>query len=206
MYISGPPLKIEKIKGPLSVLIFLEIILDTVKQELRLPSEKIDEVKSLIAEWRRKLSCTKWELLQLIGKLAHATKVVVPGHTFLHWMIDTSTSVKHLYIDHHIKLRADYHSDLAWWDRFLPIEMLAVLCMSMIHTLNWVIGGVVQFGSAIGFSVCGSQHGYQIYKGLPAVLACATLYVGPATGPQTSASTVSQLSGGQDFADQDKQL
>ena len=57
-------------------------------------------------------------MLSLIGKLVHATKVVVAGRTFLHRMIDTAMSVKHL--DHHIKLRAEFQSDLAWWECFLP--------------------------------------------------------------------------------------
>lgn len=129
----GLPLKVEKIEGPRSVLTFLGIILDTIKQELRLPLEKIDELKRLITEWRQKSSCTKRELLRLIGKLAHATKVVVPGHTFLCWMIDTSTSVKHL--DHHIKLRAEFHSDLAWWDCFLPIWNARSLMQ--VHNTVW---------------------------------------------------------------------
>ena len=72
---------------------------------------------TVVQEWREKHVCTKRELLQLIGKLAHATKVVVAGHTFLRRMIDTAMTVRHL--DHHIHLRAEFHSDLAWWSSFL---------------------------------------------------------------------------------------
>ena len=68
--------KTEKIEGPVPVITFLGIVLDTIKQELCLPSQKLEELKSLVSE------CTKRELLHLIGKLAHVTKVVVPGHTF----------------------------------------------------------------------------------------------------------------------------
>ena len=52
-------------------------------------------------------ACTKRELLGLIGKLAHAMKVVTSGRTFLRRMIDTSMSVKKLH--HHIKLTSEFH-------------------------------------------------------------------------------------------------
>ena len=66
----------EKIKGLLSVLVFLGIM-DTMKQEICLPSQKIDELKRLIVELKSKSLCRKWELLSLISKLAHAMKVVM---------------------------------------------------------------------------------------------------------------------------------
>ena len=74
---------------------------------------------SLVQVWQEKRVCTKQELLQLIGKLAHATKVVVAGRNFLRRMIDTVMTAKHL--NHHVHLRAEFHSDLAWWSSFLPL-------------------------------------------------------------------------------------
>ena len=114
----GLPLKVEKLEGPTVVLTFLGIVLDTLRLVIRLPNDKLEELKKLVAEWKGKGVCTKRELLSLIGKLAHATKVVTAGRTFLRRMIDTSMSVKKLH--HHIKLTADFHSDLAWWECFLP--------------------------------------------------------------------------------------
>ena len=71
--------------------------------------------------------------MQLIGKLAHATKVVVPRHMFLQRKIDTALSVKHL--DHHIKLQLEFSSDLAWWDCFL-LNWNAK-CMMVVHDRGW---------------------------------------------------------------------
>ena len=114
----GVPLKVEKLEGPTEVLIFLGIILDTLRLEMRFPTDRLEELKEAIREWRRRNSCTKRELLRLIGKLVHATKVVTAGRTFLRRMIDTAMSVKCL--NHHIKLTSEFHSDLAWWECFLP--------------------------------------------------------------------------------------
>ena len=113
----GFTLKVEKIDGPTAVITFLGILLDTQNLELRLPSEKMEEIKKLVQEWKSKRSCTQRELLSLIGKLAHAAKVVVPGRIFLRRMIDTAYSVRDL--DHYVKLRSEFHSDLAWWDCFM---------------------------------------------------------------------------------------
>ena len=129
----GVPLKLEKIEGPSSTLVFLGIMLDTTKQEISLPQQKLEELKCLIAVWKGRSSCTKRELLQLIGKLAHATKVVVAGRTFLRRMIDTAMTVKHL--DHHIKLRSEFASDLAWWECFLPNCNLR--SMMSVHGREW---------------------------------------------------------------------
>ena len=50
--------------------------------------------------WRGCKTCTKQELLSLIGQLGHACKVVKPGRIFLSQMIKLSTVAKKL--NHHI--------------------------------------------------------------------------------------------------------
>ena len=98
--------------------------------ELRLPLDKLDRLKITIAHWRRKRSCTKWELLSLIGQLQYACKVVWHGRAFLCRMITLSTTAKKLH--HRIRLNASFRLDLEWWAFFLPkwngISIMAVPC------------------------------------------------------------------------------
>ena len=129
----GMPLKVEKLEGPTEVLIFLGIILDTLRLEIRLPTDTPAELKEAIRKWRRRDSCTKREFLSLIRKLVHATKVVTAGRTFLRRMIDTAMLVKCL--NHHIKLTSEFHSDWAWWECFLP-HWNCRSFMSM-HKMQW---------------------------------------------------------------------
>ena len=75
----GVLLKREKIEGPSAVLTFLGIALDTEHREIRLPEQKLEELKALIRLWKSKKACRKRELLSLVGKLSHACKVVHPG-------------------------------------------------------------------------------------------------------------------------------
>jgi len=90
----GVPIAGHKTEGPTSVLTFLGIEVDIVKMELRLPPSKLCQLKAEIHAWSERESCTKWELLSIIGKLQHACCVVQPGRTFLRQMIDFSTTFK----------------------------------------------------------------------------------------------------------------
>ena len=105
-----------RVEGPSTVLTFLGILLDTIKLEPRLPEEKLTRLNQ-IREWSQRKSCTKQQLLSLIGHLQHACKVVRPGRTFLRRMIELSSVAKELH--HHIRLTASYQSDLQWWATFL---------------------------------------------------------------------------------------
>ena len=115
----GIPLKLEKLEGPIEILIFLGILIDTVRMELRLPPGRLIELQSLVGQWKSKQACTKRDLLSLIGKLAHAAKIVKPGRTFLRRMLDVAHSVSDL--NHHVKLKGEFKSDLAWWESFLEV-------------------------------------------------------------------------------------
>ena len=66
-----------------------------------------------------KKSCSKRELLSLIGQLQHACCIVKPWRSFLRRMITLSTVAKQLH--HRIRLNRAFRSDLRWWAQFLPI-------------------------------------------------------------------------------------
>lgn len=111
------PVALEKLEGPTRVLIFLGIEMDTHNLTLRLPTEKLREVKGLIAAWMGKQWCIKRDLQSLVGKLQHACKVVRPGRSFLRRMFELlkGTTKK----QHFIRLNRSFRSDLAWWQLFL---------------------------------------------------------------------------------------
>ena len=115
----GLPLKSHKIEGPTPVIPFLGIVLDTEKGEIRLPEEKMKELTTLIKEWLNRKHCKKRALLSLIGKLAHACKVVQVGRIFLRRMIEVAT--KTTQFDHWIHLNSEFRADLHWWDSFMSI-------------------------------------------------------------------------------------
>lgn len=100
----------DKIEGPATTLTFLGIKIDTIRSELRLPLAKLRNTQAAIAWWiKRKGSCTRCELLSLIGKLSYAATVVKPDCTFLRRLINLSSTATDLH--HHIKLRAWVRAD-----------------------------------------------------------------------------------------------
>ena len=50
----GLPLAVEKVEGPSTCIPFLGIEIDSVAQELRLPSEKLLRIQSMLQDWGRK--------------------------------------------------------------------------------------------------------------------------------------------------------
>ena len=75
----GIPLAEEKLEGPTTCLVFLGILIDTVRGELRLPQYKLDRLREQIGEWLQKKRCTQKRLLSIAGQLQHAATVVWPG-------------------------------------------------------------------------------------------------------------------------------
>ena len=78
----GVPIAEQKLQGPTTSLSFLGIEVDTMAMELRLHQEKLGQLKVMIQDWKARKSCSKRELLSLIGHLQHACKVVRSGRSF----------------------------------------------------------------------------------------------------------------------------
>ena len=114
----GVPLAPDKVCGPARILTFLGIEIDSIQRIARLPDDKFTALLTLIDSWRDKHSCTKRELLSLIGHLSFAAKVVKPGRLFLRRLIDVASSVTQLH--HRIHLSVDSREDILWWKNFLP--------------------------------------------------------------------------------------
>ena len=129
----GVPLKLSKIEGPSPTLSFLGICLKTINMEIRLPDEKLSQLLILLAEWRSRKKCKQRDLLSLIGKLNHASKVVIAGRIFLRRMIDTAYTVRQLH--HWVHLNASFRSDLEWWIAFL--EKWNGRSMMEVHNPCW---------------------------------------------------------------------
>lgn len=112
----GVPLAPEKQDGPGTEIVFLGILIDTIRQELRLPDDKLKRLLEMVAQWIKKKVCTKHELESLIGTLHHACQVVHPGRSFMRRAIALLrvTKCRH----HHIRLNAEFRSDMMWWKVF----------------------------------------------------------------------------------------
>ena len=122
----GLPVAPGKTEGPTTRLTFLGIEIDTVANEVRLPSEKLQRLQSELEHWMGRgknrtprRSGTKRDLLSLIGLLTHAAKVVRPGRAFTRNLINASTTVDNL--EHRVHLPKAAREDIVWWYSFLQV-------------------------------------------------------------------------------------
>ena len=144
------PLAPEKRDGPSAIITLLGISIDTLRQELRLPRDKLQRLLELVAQWEKKKVCSRRELESLMGTLQHACKVIQPGRLFLHHALALLRGAKRRH--HHIRLNKEFRSDLLWWRVFAPHWNGAALiihdCCREFHL----------FSDASGSWGCGAWH------------------------------------------------
>ena len=109
----GIPVADEKTELPTTSLTFLGIQLDTDLLEARLPDDKLMELRELLTTFSGLTSCSKRDLLSLLGKLNFAASVVTAGRTFMRRLWDATLSVPELY--HRVSLGPTCQADLTWW-------------------------------------------------------------------------------------------
>ena len=104
------PLATDKVLGPACCMTYLGIEINSVEQTIAIPHEKYTELMELLPKWFIKRTCTKQQLLSLVGKLSFVCKVVRPGRIFLRWFINLSMTVRELH--HHITLTKPIQEDI----------------------------------------------------------------------------------------------
>ena len=181
----GFPVMTEKVFGPSAILEFLGFVIDTLAMEIRLPEEKLQHLKSLLRAWASRKSCTKRELLSLIGSLQHASAVVKPGRVFLRRMIDLSKRQMHL--DATMRLNTEFRADLRWWATFIElwngVSIISALCRRPID--DWLTSDASgSWGCGAYFRRCWFNISWQacpswtdmhiaVKELLPIVISCA---------------------------------
>lgn len=78
----GVPLAKQKVSGPASCMTVLGIEIDIKAGLLRLPHDKLQQLKALLVSWQHRKQCSRRELESLVVLLNHACKVVRPGRSF----------------------------------------------------------------------------------------------------------------------------
>ena len=109
------PIAEDKIGGPATTLEFLGMELDSVQLQMRLPDDKLTDLKTLVSNLLDQGCCTKRELASALGKLSFASQAIVPGRTFLRRLYDLTKATQHMRPHQPLKLSREAVGDLAWW-------------------------------------------------------------------------------------------
>ena len=108
----------DKTEGPSTRLTVLGIEFDTEAMVLRLPQEKLERQRSLLATWRGWSSYLRRELESLAGVLQHASKVVRPGRSFMRRIYDLLAQTQHFKPHFRVRLNSECQADIEWWSTF----------------------------------------------------------------------------------------
>ena len=114
---AGIPVAEHKTEGPATSVTFLGILVDTVRFQLRLSSDKLARLQVMFRQWLDCGSCSRCELESLTGHLAHAATVIRPSCIFLCPLFAfIATAAKP---HHYVHLNLSVGDYLRWWLHFL---------------------------------------------------------------------------------------
>ena len=147
------PLAEDETVEPVQILTFLRIEFDTLKMELRLPSEKISEIKITLELFMHVRKVTLRQLLSLIGLLNFACQVIAPGRAFCRRLIDARGVRK---AHHKIRILKSIKEDLIIWQTVLSNYNGVTV---MLDTA-WTSADSIDFFTD---SAGGKQRGFVIY-------------------------------------------
>jgi hypothetical protein len=150
----GVPLAEDKTVEPVQILTFLGIEFDTLKMELRLPSEKISEIKIMLELFMHVRKVTLRQLQSLIGLLNFACQVIALGRAFCRRLIDATCGVRKAH--HKIRISKSIKEDLIMWQTFLSNYNGVTV---MLDTA-WTSADSIEFFTD---SAGGKQRGFGIY-------------------------------------------
>ena len=112
------PVALEKTYWGTTLLTFLGLLLDTQRQIVSVPMDKIMKVTELIDTFLNKKKATLLQYQKLCGSLNFLCRCIVPGRTFLTRLYSATANPK-LKQHHHVKVTDEHKRDLRTWKLFL---------------------------------------------------------------------------------------
>ena len=113
----GVPIAPRKTVGPVTQLEYLGIELDTVSMQARLPDDKLHRARTLVETFLGLSKYIKRELLSLLGHLQFASRVIVPGRSFISRLLEAARGARELH--HFVTLNRQCKEELTMWHTLL---------------------------------------------------------------------------------------
>ena len=109
----------SKYHPPSTDMPFLGVRFDTVKLQMSVPPEKLEEVREELNLWSRKSTATKKSMQQLLGKLFWISRCVRFSRPFMGRLLHQLRSM-HSQSDHKKTILSDpCKEDIRWWHRYV---------------------------------------------------------------------------------------
>ena len=159
------PVSLEKTFWASTCMTFLGLLIDTVRQCVSIPVEKIQRAFELISDVLDKKSkkVTQNQLQKICGFLNFLGKCIIPGRAFTRRLY-AHTSNTNLKPHHHIRISSEMRGDLTMWVTFL--QHPTVYCRPFLDFSRLLIADEIDmFSDASGKiglgAICGSSWLHQ---------------------------------------------
>ena len=113
------PVVLEKTFWGTTLLVFLGLLLDTEKQLVCIPTDKIEKALGYIEFFLNKKKATVLQFQKLCGSLNFLCRCLIPGRALLRRLYVTGNS--ELKQHHHIRINKEHKLDLETWKYFLTV-------------------------------------------------------------------------------------
>ena len=110
----------KKLEPPTQKITFLGIEIDSNRQNLRVPSNKLQEIKEEVKYWLNKKSYTKRQLQRIIGQFNWIANLIRAARPLLRKLIDTCKKLDRP--SHSIRITKDMLDELNKWSKFLQSD------------------------------------------------------------------------------------
>ena len=111
----GMPISPEKAVGPVQVIQFLGLTIDTIGMVIKVPEDKRVDIFTILTKIIQKRKATSLSLQSLAGKLNFLCKAIPAGRPFIKNVYEAFTGVPQ---HEHIDLKGDILADLRMWKAF----------------------------------------------------------------------------------------
>ena len=137
------PVSLQKTHWGTNCLVFLGLLIDTVRQLVCIPCEKVKRAQELIDRILQKRKVTLHDLQKICGFLNFLCQAILPGRAFTrHLYAYTGGNLKP---HHHIKVNQEMRGDLNMWKQFLSHP--TAYCHPFLDFDNKVLAQEVDFYS-----------------------------------------------------------
>ena len=112
----GVPLAEDKTVGPCTVLCFLGFEIDTIEMTIKIPSQKVLDIRVKLFSVLQNRKITLRQMQSLIGSLQFACRAIRPGRAFCRRLISSISGLTKPF--HHVTVTKHIKADLRMWLEF----------------------------------------------------------------------------------------
>ena len=114
------PVSIDKTFWGSTRMVFLGLLIDTVRQLVLIPADKVERAQLLIRSVLNKKKTTVKQLQKICGFLNFLGRCVIPGRAFTRRIYTYTSGIEtRLKPHHHVKVTDEIRRDLAMWEEFI---------------------------------------------------------------------------------------